>query len=141
MIQYDYWDLYYIACGLLHLIYFLLGILGPFTFLGHPWPFLIMHSHRLLLTPLSFPGPITLSFILGGSWARHQPLTFFACIFSGLLWPILTLLHHALPMSLLLLSLRASLGPFASSRSICLFYRPMIHYSCHLSLMVFLSTY
>ena len=43
--------------------------------LGHPWPiyfpwaslalFLTLHSHGLLLTLLSFPGPITLSLILG----------------------------------------------------------------------------
>ena len=45
-----------------------------------------------------------------------------------------------LPMGLLLLSLRAPLGLFPSSRPICLFYGPMIHYSCHFNLMVFLST-
>ena len=90
--------------------HFLLGILGPFTFLGHPRPFLILCSHGLLLTPLGFSGPITF-------------------------------LHHMLPISLLLLSFWAPLGPFASSRIIYLFYRPMIHYSCRLGLMAFLSNY
>ena len=33
------WALYYIAYGLFCPIYFLLGILGPFAFLGLPWPF------------------------------------------------------------------------------------------------------
>ena len=54
-----------IACGLLYPIYFFLGILGSFAFLGHPWPFfLILCSHGLLLTLLDFPDPITLSFII-----------------------------------------------------------------------------
>ena len=46
-----------------------------------------------------------------GSWTCHQPFTFFACITLGLLWPILTFLHHILPMGLPILSLRAPLGP------------------------------
>ena len=33
------WALYYIACGLFCPIYFLLGILSSFAFLGLPWPF------------------------------------------------------------------------------------------------------
>ena len=117
---------------------FFLGILGLIAFLGHPQPFfLILHSHGFLLTLLGFPGPITLSFILGAHELFDQPLTFFTYITSSLLWPILTFLHHILLMGLLLLSLWAPLGPFASSRPICLFYRPMIHYSCHLGLMIF----
>ena len=56
---------YYIAYRLLCPIYFFLDILGPFAFLGHPWPFfLILLSHGLLLTLLDFPDPITLSFII-----------------------------------------------------------------------------
>lgn len=102
-----------------------LSIIGPFS---------NSVFHGLLLTPLGFTSPITLSFI---SWAFHQPLTFFTCITSGLLWPILTFLHYILPMGLQFLSLRVPLGPFASSRPICLFYGPMIHYSCHLDLMGF----
>ena len=65
---------YYITCWLLRPIYFFLGILGPFTFLGHPWPFLILCFHELLLTPLGFPSPITLSFILGAHGLSINPL-------------------------------------------------------------------
>ena len=35
-----------------------------------------------------------------GSWACHQPFIFFTCITLGLLWPILTFLHHILPIGL-----------------------------------------
>ena len=139
--QYDHWSFYYMACRLLRPIYFLLDVLGPFTFLRHPLPFLILHPHRFLLTPFGLPRPNYFILHPWGSWAYYQPLIFFACIASGLLWPILTLLHHILPMGLLLLSFWTPLGPFASSRPICLFYEPIIHYSCHLGLMVFLSTY
>ena len=37
---------------------------------------------------------------------------------------------------MLFLSFRASLSPFTSSMPICLFHEPVIHYSCHLGLMV-----
>ena len=54
---------------------FLLGILGPFAFLGHPRPFfLTLHSHGFLLTPLGFPDPIILSFILGAHGLSISPL-------------------------------------------------------------------
>ena len=67
--------LYYIACGLLYPIYFFLGILGPFAFLEHPWPFfLILCSHGLLLTSLGFTSPITVSFILGVHGLSINPL-------------------------------------------------------------------
>ena len=39
MTQHGHWAFYYIACGLLCPINFLLGILSPFAFLGLPWPF------------------------------------------------------------------------------------------------------
>ena len=64
----------YIACGFLCPVYFLLGILGPLTFLGHPQPFLILCSHGLLLTHLVFLGPITLSLILGAHGPAINPL-------------------------------------------------------------------
>ena len=52
-----------------------LGFLGPFAFLGLPWPFfLTLRSHGLLLTPLGFPGPITLSFIFGAHGLAINPL-------------------------------------------------------------------
>ena len=65
MTQYDHCVFYYIACRLLCHIYFLLGILDPFSFLGHPRSFLIPCSNGLLLTPLGFPNSITLYFTLG----------------------------------------------------------------------------
>ena len=66
-----------------------LGFLGPFLnfafswafteFFGLPWPnYIIPHPW--------------------GSWACHQPLTFFVFITLGLSWPILTFPHHILPM-------------------------------------------
>lgn len=115
----------------------------------HLWPIYFPWASSALSNPV-FPWAFTNSFGLPwpnfilhpwGSWIFHQPLTFFTFITSGLLWPILTFLHHILSMGLLLLSFRAPLGPFASSRPICLFYGPIIHYSCHLGLMAFLSNY
>jgi len=138
MTQYDHWAFYYIACGFLCPNYF------PF---GYPWPICFPWASSNLFSNSAFPWAFTNSFGLPwsnylilhswGSWAFHQSLTFFTYITSNLLWPILTFLHHILAMGLLLLSLWAPLGPFASSRSICLFYRHMIHYSCHLGLMIF----
>ena len=72
-------------CGhlgfVLHCSWALLSHLFPF---GHPWPvcfpwpflaiFLTLHSHRFLLTPLGFPGLITLSFILGVHGLAINPL-------------------------------------------------------------------
>ena len=117
---------------------------------GRPWPIYFPWASSALsnsASPWDFTNSFGLSwpnyFILHpwGSWAHHQPITFFACITSGLLWPILTLLHHILPIGLLLQSFRTHLGPFDSSRPICLFYELMIHYSYLLGLTVFLSTY
>jgi len=114
--------------SLAHLIS--LGILGPFSNSAFPWAFTNSFG-------LSWPNYLILH--PWDSWAFHQPLTFFTCITSGLMWHILTFLHHILSMGLLL-PFWAPLGLFASSRPICLFYGFMIHYSCHLSLMIFLST-
>ena len=54
---------------------FSLGRTGPVCF---PWAssalFLIMHSHRLLLNSLGFPGLITLSLILGVHGLAINPL-------------------------------------------------------------------
>ena len=95
--------------------YIAYGLFCPISFLfGHPWPicfpwislahFLILHSHGLLLTFLSFPSLITLSFILGAHVLSINPLLSYF-ITLNLLWPILTFLHHIMPMDLLLLSL------------------------------------
>ena len=104
-----------IACGLPWPISSSLGILGPFSFLGHPWPIPILNSHELLLILLGFPGPITISFTFGVHGLFINPLlTYF--ITSGLFWLIIIFL---LPMVLLL----HSLGSF---RPICFFQGPFI---------------
>ena len=76
-----------------------------------------------------------------GLWACHQSLTLFACIVLGLSRPILTFFFHIIHCPwvcyLLFLSFRALLSPFAFSRPIYLFHGLVIHYSCHLDLMVF----
>ena len=79
--------------SLVHLLS--LGFLGPFPNSVFPWAF----TNSFGLTWLNF-----LILHLWGSWACHQPLTFFACINSGLLWPILTFLHHILPITTSLFS-------------------------------------
>ena len=90
------------------------ALLSHFFLLEHPWPiyfpwaslarFLILHTHGLLLTSLDFPDPITLFLILGALGLPINPLLSYF-ITSGLLWPILTLLHHIIPMGFLLLFL------------------------------------
>ena len=93
--------------------HYLWVLLSHFFLLEHPWPicfpwtslahFLILHTHELLLTPLGFPGLITLFPILGAHGLPINPLLSYFII-SGLLWPILTLLYHIMHMSLLFLS-------------------------------------
>ena len=62
----------YITCGFLCPICFFLGILGPFAFLG-PFPnFCIPMS--FYLTSLGFPGPISLSLVLGAHGLAINPL-------------------------------------------------------------------
>ena len=127
----------------------LAGSCVPFP-LGHSWPIYFPWASSAL-SNFVFPWAFTNSFGLPwpnyfilhllGLWIFHQPLTLFICITLGLSWPILTFLHHVLPMGLLLLSFQVSLGPFTSSRPIYLFYKPMIHYSYCLGLMAFLSNY
>ena len=111
-----------------------LGILGPLSFLGHPWPIPTLHSHGLLLTLLSFPGPITISFRVHGL-SISLLLTYFITL--GLPRPIFTFI---LAMGLLLLSL-GSLGPLTSFKAHLSFYGPLIHHSCHSGLMIFLLIY
>ena len=106
--------------------------LGPFPISPFPWVF---------TNSFEFPWPNYLILHPWGSWTFHQPLTFLTFITLGLLWPILTFLHHILPMGLLLLSFWAPLGLSTSLRPIRLFHGHAIHYSCHLGLVVFLSTY
>ena len=90
-----------IAYGLPRPISSSLGILGPLSFLGHPWLIPTLHSHGLLLTLLGFPCLITISFTFGVHGLSINPLlTYFITL--GLPWPILAFI---LPMGLLLLSL------------------------------------
>ena len=126
------------------LVFLLMGSYVPFIFsLGHHWPvcflwassslILTLHSHRPLLTSLSFPNPITSFSSLG---FISLPLTpYFLCLhyFWACSGPFSLFLHHILPM--LFLSFRASLSPFTSSRPICLFHELVIHHSCRLSLI------
>ena len=95
MTQCDHWVFYYITFGLLCPIYFLLGILGPFTFLGHPWSFLILCSHGLLLTHLGFPDPITLSFILRAHGLSISPWLSLLALFRACCNPF-SLFHIAI---------------------------------------------
>ena len=118
----------YIACGLIWPNSFSLGILSLFAVLGYPWPscfpwassahFLILHW--LLLTLLGFLDLIVISFILGAYGLSINPLLSYF-ITSGLLWPILTFLHHIMPTGLLLLSL-------GSFRLICFPQGPFIYF-------------
>ena len=107
-----------------------LSPLAHFFLLGHPQPicfpwassahFLILHSHGLLLTLFSFPDPITVSFILGAHGLSINPLlSYFVTLV--LLWPILTFLHHIMPMSLLSLS-------GGSFRPVCFPQGPLIYF-------------
>ena len=114
-------DLYTWYSGLSWPITLLIGSFVPFlsswASLAH---FLILHSHGLLLTFLGFPGPINLSFILGAHGLSINPLLSYF-ITSSLLWPILTFLHHIMPIGLLLLSL-------GSFRPICFPQGPFIYF-------------
>ena len=128
---------------------FTYGLLCPFGLsFGHSRPvfflwvssahLLIPHSHGLFTNFIGLSWPSNLILILGGLWACHKPLTFLVYITLGLLRPFLAFLPHTLPMGCyFFLSFRASLSPLVSSRPICLFLGPMIHYSCRLGLMVF----
>ena len=112
MTQYGHWIYTHATLGFLDLLHSLWVLLSHFFLLGHPWlicspwlslaHFLILHSHRLLLTLLGFPDPITLSFIIWARLSINPLLSYF--ISSGLLCSILTFLHHIIPMSLLFLS-------------------------------------
>ena len=114
---------------------------GPVCF---PWAssahFLTSHYHRLLLTSLGFPGPITLFSSLGLMGLPSTP--YFLCFhYFGSIAAHSHFFTSYTAHDLLFLSFRAPLGPFTSSRPICLSHGPVIHYSCHLSLMVFFSIY
>ena len=133
------------------LLHYLRALVSHLLPLGHPWPICFPWASLAFFPNFEFswvftnffglPRPNYLISYPWDSWTCYQPLTFFACITLGLLWPIFIFLYHILPMDLLLLSFWVPLNPFASSRLICLFHRPVIHYSCRLGLMIFLSFY
>ena len=117
-----------------------MGSRVPFVF---PWAslalFLTLHYHELLLNYLGFLGPITLFLILGVHrlainlllsllfllWACRGPFSLFHIIY-----------YPWFAFSLFLDSFKPIYPP---SRPICLSHGPVIHYSCRLSLMSFLS--
>ena len=103
----------YITCGFLCPVYFLLGILGPLTFLGHSWLFLILCFHGLLLTSLDFSNSITLSFILR---AGLSSTPYFLCLhYFGL-----TVTHSHFSISRIAHGFTTSLF-LGSFRPICFF--------------------
>ena len=123
-------DLYLCYFGFFWPITLLVGFFVPFLsswaslahllFLGIIGPFPNLHSYGLLLTLLSFTGPIALSFILGAhGFSINLLLSYFITL--DLLWPILTFLHRIMPMSLLLLSL-------SSFRPVCFPQGPFIYF-------------
>ena len=105
----------------------LLGFLIFFTNSAFPW---------VIINFIGLPWPNYFILIPGVHKLAINPLLSLFALLLGLQWPILTFLHHILPMGMLFLSFRDSLGPFTSSRPICLFREPVIHYSCRLGLMV-----
>ena len=112
-----------------------LSILSPFSFLRHSWPIPILHSHRFLLTLLGFPDPISISFTLrihGLSTNSLLTSLLQACFGSFLLFYCSWVYYFFL---------WTLLGLLASFETHLLFYELMIHHSCHLDLMVFLSIY
>ena len=110
------------------LVLFLRGLraLVSHFLIGHPWPicfswaslafFLILLSHGLLLTPLGFLGPITLSFTLGAHRLSISPLLSLLALLWAYCGPFS--LFYILLKGLFLLSLRAPLGLFASSEPV-----------------------
>ena len=135
------------------LVFLFMGYCVPFALfsLGHPWPVLLPLGFLILFTNSAFPWAITnfiglpwpnyFVLILGVHGLAINPLLSLFALLLGLQWPILTFLHHILPMGMLFLSFWASLSPFASSRSIYLFHGLVIHYSCNLGLMVLPSVF
>ena len=102
--------------------------------------FLILHSYRLVLTHLSFYGPITLPFIPRAYGLSINPLLSLLALLRSWYDP-LSLFYITYCPWICYFSFQTPLGSFASSRPICLFYGFMINYSYHLDLMVFLSTH
>ena len=147
--QHQHWACIHATWGLLDPFHWSQASLGHFFLLGHPWPISFprtssAHSNFAFLWAFAksfgFPWPNHHILYFWGWWAFHQSLTHLIHCF-GPLWPILAcFLSHIMPMCLLFLSLGCS-RPIASSDAHLLFSRLMIHYSCHLGLIVFFPIY
>ena len=117
--------------------------------LGHPWPIclpwassallLTLYSYGLLLTSLSFCDPITSYSSLGFMGLPSIPYSLcLHCFGSAAAHSyFFHIIHCPWVCYSLFLSFRTLLSPFSFSRPIYLFHGPMIHYSCHSDLMVF----
>lgn len=102
-----------------------LGFLGLFTNSAFPWAFTNF---------IELPRPNFLLLILGIYGLAINPLLSLFTMLWACRGPFL-LFYIIYCLCVLFLSFRASLSPFSSSRPICLYYGPMIHYSCCLNLM------
>ena len=87
----------FVPFGFLRPICFPLGILGPFAFLGLR-PFPNFTSPWAFIKFFGLPRPNYVIPHPWGSWACHQPFTFFVFITLDLPQSILTFPHHILPM-------------------------------------------
>ena len=149
MAQYYHCACIHASSGFFNPFHCLRASLANFFLLGHPQPISFpwassAHSNSAFLWVfaksfgLSRPNYYILH--LWGLWVFHQPFTHLIHCFEPLC-PILTcFLSHIMPMSLLLLPLGFS-RLVASFDAHLLFFRPMIYYSCHSGLMVFLLIY
>ena len=129
---------YRLLCPLLFFSWASLAHLLPLGFLI---PFTISAFSLAITNSIGLPWPNYFILILGIYGLAINLLLSLFPLLLGLQWPILTFLHHILPMGMLFLSSRASLSPFTSSRPICLFHELVIHHSCCLSLMVLPPVY
>ena len=98
---YCHWACIHAILGFLDPFYCLWASSAHFFLLGHSRPILILHFHMFLLTLLSFPGLITISFTFGVHELFHQSLTYLLHYFRP------SLAHscfpfHIIPVSLLL---------------------------------------
>ena len=110
-----------------------------------PWAssalLLTLYSHGFLLTSLGFLGPITSYSSLGFMGLSLIPYSLCLHCFGPAAAHsyFFHITHCPWVCYSLFLSLRALLSPFAFSRPIYLFHRPVIRYSYRLDLMVFCS--
>ena len=137
--------------GLTRLWAFLpIGSCVPFS-LGHPWPIcspwaslaflLTLYSHGFLPTSLDFLDSITSYLSLGFMGLPSIPYSLCLHCFgpAAAHFYFFHITHYPWVCYSLFLSFRALLSALVFLRPIYLFHGPVIHYSCHLGLMVFCS--